>query len=199
MQESSSKIGTTPPAPERPLRADAQRNRERLIKAATHALTDKNRSSSLEAIAGEAGVGIGTLYRHFPTRDALVEAVYATQLDALQDEAEDLSRRLPGDQALREWAARHARFAATKHGMLDAIRTELSTPRPSRPLIRRRVAESVELLLRTGVADGTLRGDVEADDVAVLLLGIFLATARAGRPEQECRLRDLALDALRVR
>lgn len=182
---------------ERPLRADARRNRDRLVQAATRVLADGSGAVSLEAIAREAGVGIGTLYRHFPTRDALIEAIYASELDALLDDAESLRRQLPADQALREWMTRHAQFAATKHGMLDALRAGLSGSGPSPSRTRQRVTEAVDLLLRGGVEDGSLRADVEPDDVAVMLLGVFLVTARTGSPGQEGRLHDLMLDALR--
>ncbi|HVE29341.1 MAG TPA: helix-turn-helix domain-containing protein, partial [Mycobacteriales bacterium] len=90
----------------RPLRADAQRNRDRLLAVAVRAFSQDGPDVPLDAIAREAGVGIGTLYRHFPTREALVEAAYRTELDKLCDAAPVLLTTLPPDRALRAWMDR---------------------------------------------------------------------------------------------
>src|SRR5580658_1582417 len=101
----------------RPLRADAQRNRDRLLEVAVQAFSHDGPQVSLDAIAKTAGVGIGTLYRHFPTREALIEAAYRSELARLCDAVDDLPATMPADQALRAWMDRFIDYLATKRGM----------------------------------------------------------------------------------
>lgn len=110
------------PADPAPTRAHALRNREKLLTTARAAFADADGPVSLEGIARRAGVGIGTLYRHFPTREALVEAVYAAELDDLSAAVATLLDRFPPEVALRAWLDRHARFTITERGMLDTLR-----------------------------------------------------------------------------
>src|SRR3954462_5459962 len=98
----------------RPLRADAQRNRDTLLKAAVEAFAEDGEDVALEAVAARAGVGIGTLYRHFPSRDALIVAAYRQEVDSLCAAAQDLLRSRPADEALRAWTERFADYVATK-------------------------------------------------------------------------------------
>jgi len=106
-----------------PIRSDAHRNRQRLLETASAAFTAANGTTvSLEAIARDAGVGIGTLYRHFPNRDALVEAVYCTELAEVAASAHDLLGRHPPAVALRRWMDRYASFVAAKRGMAESLR-----------------------------------------------------------------------------
>lgn len=104
------------------MRQDAQRNREQLLIAALAALTHATGPVSLEAVARSAGVGVATLYRHFPTREALVEAVYASQLGSVCDRAVPLATSRRADQALREWLGSYAEFVATKRAIAEAVR-----------------------------------------------------------------------------
>ncbi len=171
------------------IRSDARRNRERLLEAATAAYTaGDGRSVSLEAVAREAGVGIGTLYRHFPNREALVEAVYRAELAEVAATAERLLKRHPPKAALRRWMDRYARFVAAKRGMAESLHAmfDSGTMQPSQT--RDSIVGAVGLLLRTGADDGSLRSDVRADDVVSSLIGIFLAS---GSPEQTGRMLDL--------
>src|SRR5438067_3764748 len=107
---------------DRPMRADAQRNREKLLAAATEAFAAEGEDVALEAVAARAGVGIGTLYRHFPNRDALVVAAYRHEVGALCAAAADLLAERPADAALRAWAGRFADYIATKRAMGNALR-----------------------------------------------------------------------------
>src|SRR5207245_8803938 len=107
----------------RPLRADAQRNRDRLLAAATEAFAEQGEDIALETVAARAGVGIGTLYRHFPNRDALVVAAYRHEVDALCAAAKDLVAAQPADEALRAWTERFADYIATKRRMGNALRS----------------------------------------------------------------------------
>jgi AcrR family transcriptional regulator len=171
------------------VRSDARRNREKLLEAATAAFAAADGSAvSLEAIARDAGVGIGTLYRHFPNREVLVEAVYRAGLAEVAAAAETLLKRHPSRTALRRWMDRYASFVAAKRGMAESLHAmfDSGTMQPSQT--RESIAGAVDMLLRAGVDDGSLRGDVRADDVVSSLIGIFLAS---GSPEQTGRLLDL--------
>jgi AcrR family transcriptional regulator len=106
----------------RPLRADAQRNRDALLEAASAAFAENGVDTSLEDVAKRAGVGIGTLYRHFPTRDALIEAAYRRGVEQLCDAADELRATHPGDEALELWMQRFVGYVATKRGLAGALK-----------------------------------------------------------------------------
>ncbi len=182
---------------DRPMRADAQRNRQTLVDVARASLAAQGGSVALEAIAREAGVGIGTLYRHFPTRDALIEAVYAAELDDLAASAASLLDALAPDAALRAWVARYADFAATKRGMVDTLLAGMSSGRIATSSTREQITGAIEPILTAGARAGAFRTDVTPEDVTALLLGVFLATATNAAVGQTERLLDLVLDALR--
>ncbi|MFB8272403.1 TetR/AcrR family transcriptional regulator [Streptomyces sp. NPDC055955] len=194
----------TPPAadgagrPERPLRADAQRNRENLVAVARAAFAASDGTVALEGIAREAGVGIGTLYRHFPTREALVEAVYAAELDDVTTSAPALLEEFPPDVALRAWLDHYAKFTATKRGMIDTLRAGWASGRITTPTTRERITAAIGTILAAGAAAGSLRGDVDPDDVTAIVFGAFLSAAATGdAAEQTGRLLDLVVDAVR--
>ena len=182
----------------RPLRADAQRNRDRLLEVAVRELSRGGPEVTLDAIAKEAGVGIGTLYRHFPTREALIDAAYRSELARLCDSAGDLLRDMPPDQALRAWMDRFADYMTAKRGMGDALRALIASGGDPFSESRDRLTAAVTELLRAGAAAGTLRPDVSPGDVLVGLNGISLATD-PGRRDQAGRLLDLLMDGLRTR
>jgi|SRR5882762_3261707 len=189
-------------AADRPLRADAQRNRDRLLEVAVRAFSrgsEDGADVTLDAIAKEAGVGIGTLYRHFPTREALVEAAYRNELSRLGDSVADLLTDRPADQALRAWMDRFVDYTTTKQGMADALRAVIASGGDPFAQSRARLTEAVATLLRAGAADGTLRTDVEPDDVLIGLSGLSVATEDPARRAQAGRLLDLLMDALRPR
>ena len=179
-------------------RVDATRNRQRLLDAAVAAFS-AGAPPSLEAVARAAGVGIGTLYRHFPTREALVEAVYRAELDRLCDGATALVAKNPPDVGLRKWMTRYASFVRTKQGMAEALRALIASGAIGSAQTRPRINAAIATFLDAGAAAGTLRADVRADDVAASLVGILLV---AGSPEQRVqatRMIDLLMDGLRVR
>ena len=169
-------------------RADSARNRQLLIDTAKAAFADVGLNVSLEEIARRAQVGIGTLYRHFPNREALVEAVYRTELAEVAAAAERLLKRHPPKTALRRWMDRYASFVAAKRGMAESLHAMFDSGAMQPSQTRDSIAGAVDLLLRAGAADGSLRSDVQADDVVSSLIGIFLAS---GSPEQTGRLLDL--------
>ncbi|NUP61451.1 MAG: TetR/AcrR family transcriptional regulator [Nonomuraea sp.] len=187
-----------PEPPQRPGRRDARRNRDKLIATAQAAFAAADGPVSLEAIARQAGVGIGTLYRHFPTREDLVDAVYAAELDAVTANVPTLLDRHPADIALRAWLGRYAAFVSTKRGMIDTLRAAFDSGRIAPPS-RERLTATIAEILHRGAAQGTLRADVEPDDITTLLIGVFLAITAGAPQDQIDRLLDLLTDALRPR
>ena len=185
---------TSPRAP----RADAQRNRTRLIDAAQRAFTEDGEQVSLEAIARRAGVGIGTLYRHFPTRAALVEAVYRNELARLQAVADELLAAEPPERALRTWMDRFADYIVTKRGMADTLRALVADGTIVRSETRAGLTEAIARMLAAGARAGTLRGDVDPEDVLSMIVGVCLTTPVPEQRAQAGRMLDLLTDGLRA-
>ncbi len=188
----------TGPVGARPQRADAQRNRDKLLAAATEAFAAEGEGVALETVAARAGVGIGTLYRHFPNRDALLVAAYQHEVDALCAAAADLLETLPPDQALRAWVDRFADYIATKRAMGDALRSAASDS-PIFAQTRERILGALRLLLEAGAAAGTLREDVEPRDVMRVMNGIWYLPAGPEWRQDVGRMLDLVIDGLRYR
>lgn len=178
-------------------RADARRNRERLVEVARRAFAAGEGKVTLDGIAREAGVGIGTLYRHFPTREALIEAVYRAEQSRLAESAAELlARREPAD-ALRAWMDRFADYVATKREMADALRVVIASGAVTATESRERLSAAVATMLDAGATAGTLRADVRAEDVVASLVGVFLACGRPDQRAQAGRMLDLLMDGLR--
>ena len=191
------------PDPARPVRSDARRNRDKLVAVARAAFAAADGSAAndtvaLETVAREAGVGIGTLYRHFPTREALVEAVYAAELDDVTDSAPALLDALAPEEALRAWMDRYAAFVATKRGMADVLRASVASGRIATPATRQRITAAIGAILDAGAEAGTLRPGTDPEDVTLMLLGVFLSTADERDPDRTGRMLDLIVAALRV-
>jgi len=181
----------------RPLRADAQRNRDRLLAVAVRAFSEDGADVTLDAIAKEAGVGIGTLYRHFPTREALVDAAYRNELDRLCDFAPQLLETGTAVQALRTWMDHFIDYMAAKRGMGDALKAVIASGGNPFAHSRDRLTGAVGALLAAGVAEGSLRDDVSAADVVTALGGIGMAAGTPEQREQAGRLLDLLVAGLR--
>lgn len=179
-------------------RADALRNRAALVDAARRALAASDDGGfSLDAIAREVGVGIGTLYRHFPTREQLIAAAYEAELDDLVDEASRLAERMPAQEALAAWLKSFAQFATTKRGVVEALRTDvIALAGSNHGPMRDRLAAAIAPLLHSGAADGTLRSDIDASDVVILAAGALMPLELDA--EQVSRLMGLINDALRA-
>jgi AcrR family transcriptional regulator len=192
--------GATEPADsvsaDRRPRADAVRNRDLLIAAAAEAFAARGADVSLEDIARGAGVGIGTLYRHFPTREALVESVYRHEVDVLCERADELLATSTPDQALAEWMQLFVRHVATKRGMLSALKPMLSTNPNFSEQTRGRATAAASKLLEAGVAAGTVRADVDGGDLLRAVGGICMSTDQE-RSEASERLVGLLFDGLR--
>ena len=179
------------------VRADAQRNRQRLIEVARRAFAAGEGKVSLEAVAREAGVGIGTLYRHFPTREALVAAVYRAERGRLAEAAGELLAEQAPDRALRGWMDLFADYVATKREMADALRALVADGTVTRSEAREELSGAVKQLLDAGAADGTLRADVNAEDLVVGVVGIFIVCGLPEDRDRAGRLLDLLMDGLR--
>ncbi|MBS0408493.1 MAG: TetR family transcriptional regulator [Proteobacteria bacterium] len=178
-------------------RADAQRNRERLIEAATTVFAAGAPQASLEAVAREAKVGIGTLYRHFPTREALFEAVYRREVDHLGDLAERLAREAPPVEALRRWLHANLRLVATKRGMVEALQLVASGSSELKAYSFERLTRGLDLLLARGVEAGDLRPDITAEDLLRTVVGVFYADGSPGWQDSALRIIDVFVDGLR--
>jgi AcrR family transcriptional regulator len=177
-------------------RSDAVRNRDLLITAAAAAFAARGADVSLEDIARSAGVGIGTLYRHFPTRESLVEAVYRHEIDVLCERADQLLDTMPPDQALAEWMQLFVRHVATKRGMLSLLKPLLSSNPNFSDQTRGRATTAATKLLEAGVAAGTVRDDVNGGDLLRAVGGICMSTDQE-RSEASERLVGLLFDGLR--
>jgi AcrR family transcriptional regulator len=179
-----------------PVRAHARRNRERLVAAAHEAFGRDGPDASLEAIARAAGVGIGTLYRHFPSRQALILASYQREVDQLVSAASELLDSEPPAVALRTWMHRLAQYAATKAGLAEALRSVAAAHTAQLPGTYDEILAALATLLEAGVADGAIRSDMNALDVLLAMGGLFhLPPDRPWRP-QATRLIDLLMDGL---
>jgi AcrR family transcriptional regulator len=188
--------GTGPAQSRRP-RADAERNRIRLLDAARAAFASGQDAVTLEQIARDAEVGIGTLYRHFPTREALVEALYRKELADLCASAGDLLETHSPERALRAWMDGFADYVAAKREMADTLRAVFASGVVTVSQARSELTVAVKVILDAGAADGTLRDDVRPEDVVAMVVGIFTATSIAGGREQLERMFDLVVDAVR--
>ena len=183
-------------APRRPLRSDALRNRDALIAVARAAFGSSGQAVPLEDVARGAGVGIGTLYRHFDTREALVEAVYAAELDDVVSSAGSLLDEMAPERALRAWMRRYAEFSVMKRGIVDTLRAGWSSGRIATPTTRERINNAIGAILAAGVADGSFRSDLAPDDVTTMVLGVVLSTGPTAPLQQIERLFDVVVDGL---
>src|ERR1051326_7601886 len=190
-----SDAGSRPGA--RAMRADAQRNRERLVEVALRAFS-AGEEVTLEAIARQAGVGIGTLYRHFPPREALVETVYRGELARLRDTASELLASRAPDAALRAWMDGFADYVTATRGMAETLPAIAATGAISPAQTQQALTATIKSMLDAGATAGTLRDDVAAGAVLASLTGIFLIAGTPGQREQAGRLLDLLMHGLRT-
>ncbi len=180
-------------------RADSVRNRELLIETATLIFSAGGPQASLEAVARQAGVGIGTLYRHFPTREALFEAVYRHEVDQLTDLAERLAGNGEPVEALRTWLHANVRLVATKKGMIEGLQLVAHGSSELKAYSFERLTKAISLLLDRGIAAGELRSDISPEDLLRTLVGIFYSQGAAEWQPTALRLVDVFVDGLRRR
>jgi AcrR family transcriptional regulator len=179
-------------------RADALRNRERVLEAAKLVFSAGGPDASLEAVARKAGVGIGTLYRHFPTREALYEAVYRREVEQLGELAEELKSEPLPVEALRRWLRSNVEFVATKKGMAAALALAAGPPSELTAFSYERLTKAVAALLNRAVASGELRPDISAEDLLRALVGMCLLHDQPGWQASVVRMLDVLVDGLRA-
>jgi AcrR family transcriptional regulator len=180
-------------------RSDALRNRDRLLEAARAVFSDGGPEASLEAVARKAGVGIGTLYRHFPTREALFEAVYHHEVEQLADLAERLKKEKRPIEALRHWMRSVVRFVATKKGMSAALALAIARDSDLVSYSSERLTRAIGSLLDQAIAAGEVRSDVSAEDLLRAIVGMCYTHDQPGWQKNVLRLMDVFIDGLRNR
>src|SRR5712664_1239826 len=192
--------------PVRKPRADAIRNRERVLEAAKAVFSAGGPEASLEAVARRAGVGIGTLYRHFPTREALFEAVYRREVQQLSELAEQLKSEADPVDALRRWLRSNVEFVATKKGMSAALALAVQSSSELHAFSFDRLTKAIGALLDRAVAAGEIRSDISPEDIQQpqhgrLPAGLVVHVAHADQPGWQAtvlRLLDVFVDGLCV-
>lgn len=184
--------------PGRKLRADAARNRQLLLDVAYAVFAEKGSAASLEEIARTAGVGIGTLYRHFPTRDALVEEVYRSASDQLARSAEELAAAHPPVEALRQWLLVFVDYLATKKLMADALAGLVGGTAELYANSGAQIKIASGALIGRAVESGEIRGDIDPFDLLRALAGLSSAGPDANWQENARRFVDILIAGIRV-
>ncbi|UIJ72550.1 TetR/AcrR family transcriptional regulator [Aurantimonas sp. HBX-1] len=179
-------------------RADSVRNRERLLAAAAEVFRTGGAEASLEAVARCAGVGIGTLYRHFPTRDALFEAVYRREVEQLAALADELAKAADPVAALREWLRASIRLVATKRGALTALALAVDSSSDVYAYSQANLTRAAGMLLKRAIAAEAIRADVTAEDILHVVIGMSLMGKDPGWEENVIRLIDIFVDGLKT-
>src|SRR6476619_4478731 len=179
-------------------RADAARNRERVLSAAKVVFSAGGPEASLEAVAKRAGVGIGTLYRHFPTRQDLFEAVYRREVEQLSEFAEHLRSAKDPVDALRRWLRSNVEFVATKKGMSAALALTFQSSSDLAAFSMDRLTKAIGSLLDRAVAAGQMRADVSPEDLLRALISIFYKHQQPCWQSSVLRMLDVFVYGLRL-
>lgn len=188
--------GVGDPIEGRPMRADARRNCERLVAAAREVLAAGGEGASMEAVARKAGVGVGTLYRHFPRRIDLVEAVYTTDVDELVQAAERAMAELEPWPAVVAFLGAFVRYAQSKRTFLNELREAFEKNPDLKSASRERIEAVTDLVIRRAQDAGVVRTDVDGADVTQLISP--MCTSPTITDEQAARLLPMVLDGLRT-
>jgi AcrR family transcriptional regulator len=159
------------PAPRKP-RADARRNRERILEIARKAFTRSGANISLDDVAKQAGVGAGTLYRHFPTREALLEAVYRSEVERLAAAERELSAKLPPSEALRAWMLLFIKYIAAKQIIAPALNSLVGGHSKVFEATRGQVQGAIHALVERAIESGDMRPDIDPVDLLRALIGV---------------------------
>ena len=184
--------------PARKVRADAQRNRERILEVAKKAFTRDGASASLDEIARKAGIGSGTLYRHFPTRDALIEAVYRSEVEKLAAAEERFAAAMPPLDALRAWMLLFIDHVAEKKLIIPAMEMVAGGSMRLIEGAREQIHTAFTRAVQRAIVSGDLRADTDPGDFVRALVGVFHTTARAGWEESARRLVDILIAGSRA-
>ena len=178
-------------------RTDSLRNRERILQAAKEAFTRSGANASLDDIATQAGVGPGTLYRHFPTRDALIEAVYRSEVEKLAAAGRKFSETLPPIEALRAWMLLFVDHMAAKQIIAPALNSVVGGPSKLYEGSRSMIHGAMDALVKRAVKSGGIRKDVDALDLLRPLIGVFFVDSGPGWQPSARRLVDILITGSR--
>jgi len=192
-------VSVETPAPARRPRVDAQRNRERLVDTAKTAFSEIGPEVTLDEIARRAGVGIGTLYRHFPTRDTIVEAVYRSEVERLSLAAAQLLETLSPAEALHSWMRLFVDYIARKKVMASALSALVGGTAELFASSGTRISEAIKLLVDRAEAAGEIRAGVDPLDLLLALVGISYGRSGPDWQDSALRLIDILMDGLRHR
>src|SRR5580704_3089638 len=165
-------VTKAPEFPDRKPRADAQRNRERILEVAKQEFTRSGASASLEEIAKRAGVGPGTLYRHFPTREELLVAVYRSEMEKLAAAERTLADTLPPVEALRAWLLLFVDAVAAKQLIAPALNTLIGDPKKVLEASHAQMHEALRALVKRAIKSGDIRKDLDPIDLLRALIGV---------------------------
>lgn len=191
--------GTTTSASARPLRADARRNREGLLTAALAAFNRDGAEVPLEVVARDAGVGIGTLYRHFPSREALLAAVYQRENERLCQRAHDLLQTRTPSRALELWTDAFVEYAAQKRGLAVALKSMITDRSAFFTESKERLHAAAQALLDAAHAAGEVGGGMTGADLIRAMGGICMSASTPEESAQARRSVELLIDGLRYR
>jgi AcrR family transcriptional regulator len=178
-------------------RTDAQRNRQRILEVAKQAFTRDGANASLDDIATQSGVGPGTLYRHFPTRDALIEAVYRAEVEKLAAAADDFSQAMPPLEALRAWMLLFVDYMAAKLIIAPALNTVVGGASRLYEGSRGQILGAIEALAKRAIDSGDLRRDLDPNDLLRALIGVALIPASPDWQQSAKRLVDILITGSR--
>ncbi|WP_044538205.1 MULTISPECIES: TetR/AcrR family transcriptional regulator [unclassified Bradyrhizobium] len=192
-------MGDEKAAAARKPRADAQRNRIRLLETAKAAFAEKGPGASLDEIARTAGVGAGTLYRHFPTRDTLIEAVYRNETDQLVTAATRLAETQSPVGALREWLLVFVDYMAAKQGMYAALNSLVGGTSELYSASSDQMKRALAMLFDRAVASGDIRPDIEPFDLLRALAGVANIGAGADAKQAAKRMVDILVAGMQIR
>ncbi|HEY6343206.1 MAG TPA: TetR/AcrR family transcriptional regulator [Bryobacteraceae bacterium] len=184
------------PAVRKP-RTDAQRNRERILEVAKEAFTQSGANTSLDDIAKRAGVGPGTLYRHFPTRDELLEAVYRTEVEKLAAAEQTFAETMPPLAALRAWMLLFVDYIATKKIIAPALNALVGGPSKIFEASHAQIWEAIRALVKRAVKSGDIRKDLDAIDLLRALIGVANVSTSPDWQQSARRLVDILISGAR--
>jgi AcrR family transcriptional regulator len=182
---------------ERKPRSDAQRNRDRILEVAKEAFGRSGANTSLDDIAKQAEVGAGTLYRHFPTRDALLEAVYRAEVEKLAAAERELSRKLPPAEALRAWMLLFVDYIAAKQIIASALNTLVGRTSKVYERSRAQIQGAIETLVKRAIKSGDIRKDLEPFDLLRALIGVSNVATGPDWQQSARRLVDILITGSR--
>jgi AcrR family transcriptional regulator len=180
------------PAPRKP-RSDALRNRERILEAAKDAFTRSNRDINLDDVAKQAGVGAGTLYRHFPTREALLEAVYRTEVEKLAAAERRFAESMAPIEALRAWMLLFVDYIATKKIIAPALNTVVGGPSKLFEATGAQVKGAINMLVKRAIKNGDIRADLDPLDLLRALIGVSNVASGPDWPQSAKRLVEILI------